>query len=515
MCLWKSAVAALCLVVLCAVRPAAAGPSYEVFAESLNVGGWQSTPWGATVSAVNAGTTTAPVFKGPKVAKVNYTAAMGVFKQTATDGFSTGGYRNFTFAVYNAGNADDLWFVAETTGGQLGNYLRIADYTPYGYFPVQRWTWVRIPVYYMGLGFAPHLKYFSVASGKSGATAYFDDVQFSSNVTLYEGVRYKIPFVASTYDSLTAPGNMLWSWGVTLSSAASYSGDIAFRFTTTGTWGGGIQFAQVMPDLYSHDFGGVTVRFRSSAIAYGCQHTIRMVNSDWQPTGSTVCVDAYQPANVPYEAGDWQQITIPMSAFMTSPTFLSGLIFESSLKGDRVDVSDVRLVQKLSWMMPTILRSAAPNSFGQHWQSGYCDDFDGEDGYRKIHVGTDYTDADNEDREVRAASRGIVRRVIDLGYWAWAVIVYHEADFATSYLHLKDPYVQEGDEVQRGSLLGVTANIQDNTKPISHLHFGVRIAPYNELLSKAGALPEQSCSVSGIAYPGIWQSFISSERLDW
>lgn len=197
---------------------ALAGPSFSVF-EDVKGSGWSPQPWGAKVT-----TSEIAVFKGMNSAKVEFSKSMGVLKYVASGGFSTKGYKHIIFAVNNNSNADDLWFVAQHKNGTLGTYLKVADYADKWNLPQGKWSWVRIPIENLGLGVDPILSFFSVASGKANAIAYFDDIGFAASSVLYEGEK----------DLSYAPGIQLWHWNGIVSNSMSNS----ISMTTTSNWGG-------------------------------------------------------------------------------------------------------------------------------------------------------------------------------------------------------------------------------------------------------------------------------------
>ncbi len=87
---------------------------------------------------------------------------------------------------------------------------------------------------------------------------------------------------------------------------------------------------------------------------------------------------------------------------------------------------------------------------------------------------------------VMAADRGVVVRAgwNDQGYGLFAVID-HNIDYVTLYSHLQEIYVQEGDIVAQGQVIGAVGSTGNSTGP--HLHFevrdfGARINPLEVLL---------------------------------
>ena len=87
---------------------------------------------------------------------------------------------------------------------------------------------------------------------------------------------------------------------------------------------------------------------------------------------------------------------------------------------------------------------------------------------------------------VTAADRGVVVRAgwNDQGYGLF-VVIDHNIDYVTLYSHLQEIYVQEGDIVAQGQVIGAVGSTGNSTGP--HLHFevrdfGARINPLEVLL---------------------------------
>jgi hypothetical protein len=473
------------LMFLLLSAPASAGPTYGVYEDAFG-SGWSSAPWGASVSS----SSTLP-FRGTKSAKVVFTSAMGVFKPVASNGFKTIGYRHLTFAVYNYNNADDLWLVAQRSDGTLGTYLKVATYADKGSIPEAKWAWVRIPISHLGLGSSPQLSFFSVASGKANATAYFDEVGFGASTILYEGV-----------DTSYGPGIRRYVWDALISTPYRSDGNYYFKVTTTDDYGG-VRFQLRAGALMTGEHGALTIRFRTGILKSSCPYMVTLTDTRGYPLGATVCLDDYTTGGALLVGSTWHLLTVPMSAFQISSASVGGVMIEAMVPSTFY-IDDVRLVQKLAWPMPGYGKSVSGFFFGKHWQDDYCSN------YQKLHTGNDYNDwTQLGGRQVYAAARGIVRQINKQGDWGYAVVIQHESGLITSYLHLNVPSVSKDTEVQRGALIGTTASLSGN----SHLHFGVSVSNYDSVVSQAGALPEKACEMGGISYPGFPARFIDSEIL--
>lgn len=111
-------------------------------------------------------------------------------------------------------------------------------------------------------------------------------------------------------------------------------------------------------------------------------------------------------------------------------------------------------------------------------------------GQPKLHSGVDLQATAGE--PVFAAHSGTVAAVIDATSqgWAYGVTLLNTEPgflFTSVYWHL-DADLMVGATVNRGDRLGTVANLGTRT----HLHFGVRLAPYTNT-SNRGALPAASC----------------------
>jgi|CXWL01.1.fsa_nt_gi hypothetical protein len=464
-----------------------AAPTYDVFSDNFGTD-WTSQPWGATVTIMTP-TSPATAFRGTKSAKVEFTSSMGVFKPVATGGFKTLGYKHLIFAVYNQSNADDLWLVAQNTNGVLGKYLKVADYADKWNLPQGKWSWVRIPINDLGLSYDPTISFFSVASGKAGSVAYFDDVGFAASSVLYEGMK----------DSSYAPGIQLWHWNGIITE---YSSSVVM--TTSSAWGG-MQFQHRVANLNTSDYGAVAIRIKTADLNKPNQFGVNLTDKNGATIGKAIILDKSRlPALVDVTKNDWFHFTIKMSEFgVSSATPVGGLIIWAA-EPTKFEIDDVRFVQKLNWVMD-IARSIN-DLYGSHWQSEFCD----SPKYRKLHNGVDYAAAGGQ--KVYSASRGVVKQVHNQsGGWGYAVVIQHESGFTTSYLHLDTPSVTgDSGEVQKGALLGKTAAIAG-----PHLHFGLRVADYDGINSQAGMMPEKSCTIGGTNYPAFPANFLDSKQIDW
>jgi murein DD-endopeptidase MepM/ murein hydrolase activator NlpD len=90
---------------------------------------------------------------------------------------------------------------------------------------------------------------------------------------------------------------------------------------------------------------------------------------------------------------------------------------------------------------------------------------------RSRHLGTDYDGVVGA--PVRAANRGVVALIGDFYYAGRIVSLNHGAGLITSYLHLSEILVAEGDTVSPGQFIGRVGASGRVTGP--HLHWAVRV----------------------------------------
>lgn len=89
-----------------------------------------------------------------------------------------------------------------------------------------------------------------------------------------------------------------------------------------------------------------------------------------------------------------------------------------------------------------------------------------------LHKGVDI--AYRRGKEIVTAANGkVVERKYDAMGFGNYIVIRHAYGFATKYAHLDNVYVDEGDEVTQGQIIGTMGNTGLSTGP--HLHFEVRI----------------------------------------
>ncbi len=89
-----------------------------------------------------------------------------------------------------------------------------------------------------------------------------------------------------------------------------------------------------------------------------------------------------------------------------------------------------------------------------------------------LHKGLDL--AYRRGKEIVSSANGkVVERKYDAMGFGNYIVIRHAYGFATKYAHLDNVYVEEGDEVTQGQIIGTMGNTGLSTGP--HLHFEVRI----------------------------------------
>jgi murein DD-endopeptidase MepM/ murein hydrolase activator NlpD len=489
----KAVVPMIVLVValLCSTPNAQAGPYFEAYTEAWG-SGWGSWLWRCSLLE-----TTARAFKGSRSMRVTYDSlGWGGFGLGSGQNFSTDGYPHLVFAFYSEQSNNNLWaYMRRASDGQT-NYLQIANYTETLQIAGGKWIWVRIPVVDFGLGNAPIISDFGFQSGTPNSVVYYDEINFAASVTVYEGVQAE-----------KGPGTQLYPWNATWSQPSS-ADNYWLNVTPTAPWGS-VHLVMRAGGAVSSSHGALTFWFRKTSAAQNLHVSIS--NQNGNVVGTVAITNEYLPAGVTLQPNFWYQILIPLSDFFLGTVSLGGVAFESSTANNFL-IDNVRFVQKFGWPIIGVERNAKGGfQFGEPWLNACAGD-----GLMKLHNGVDYTDADNQNRPIYAVSRGFVKQKEFQTNWGWAVVIQHESGLTTNYLHLNQPNLAVNQEIQRGALIGSTAYIVDeNGNPISHLHFGMRLANFDSLVSQTGALPQTPCVINGNPYPAFPSSFVDPENMDW
>ncbi|MFA7319130.1 MAG: peptidoglycan DD-metalloendopeptidase family protein [Parcubacteria group bacterium] len=151
-------------------------------------------------------------------------------------------------------------------------------------------------------------------------------------------------------------------------------------------------------------------------------------------------------------------------------------------------------------------RKLAHFYWGDTWTYGEC-----PTGTYKLHAGIDlhatydYDSAIGE--EVNAAHDGVVKKIFTGNHAQWAdaiVIESTDGQFTTVYWHvIKHGTLAVNDTVTKGQQIATIADLGSDT----HFHFGIRMTPYSEPESYAGALPV----ANGCDYLAFPEKFIDPE----
>lgn len=137
-------------------------------------------------------------------------------------------------------------------------------------------------------------------------------------------------------------------------------------------------------------------------------------------------------------------------------------------------------IPTLCWpLRGTMTSRRVLRSFGADWTWRDCG------GFYKKHVGVDL--AADVGEEVYAVYDGVVKVIYTASLshnWGKGIVVEHPG-FTSLYLHVI-PLVEQGQWVRKGQKIAKIARIDT----LTHLHFGIRCAPYSEI-AKRGALPQK------------------------
>lgn len=121
------------------------------------------------------------------------------------------------------------------------------------------------------------------------------------------------------------------------------------------------------------------------------------------------------------------------------------------------------------------------------------------------HTGIDIKASAGSD--VYAAEAGTVKvSKSTSGSWKDYITIEHKDSqgnkYTTVYWHLYDRKVSVSNSVTRGQKIAAVANMGSNT----HLHFGIRNAPYTYPVSSRGGLPTKRCYDPEMTAMDIWQA---------
>lgn len=100
--------------------------------------------------------------------------------------------------------------------------------------------------------------------------------------------------------------------------------------------------------------------------------------------------------------------------------------------------------------------------------------YDGEIVSKSVHLGYDL--ASHANAPFGAANTGVVKYAGDLNIYGSTVILDHGYGLMTIYGHLSEIFVEEGDVVQKGDIMGKTGS--SGLAGGDHLHFGVLVHGY-------------------------------------
>lgn len=118
--------------------------------------------------------------------------------------------------------------------------------------------------------------------------------------------------------------------------------------------------------------------------------------------------------------------------------------------------------------------------------------------------------------EVVASDSGFAQEVKDqgsTGYGKYIKLIHEWGE--TVYAHLKSFNIKQGDQVSRGQTIALSDNTGNSTGP--HLHYGVRVNPYNRKDGWGGYIDPAPLLFSGESSEGlpVWlRNFLSEKQID-
>ena len=197
-----------------------------------------------------------------------------------------------------------------------------------------------------------------------------------------------------------------------------------------------------------------------------------------------------QPQGLPLQAGRYVRI-LPDAAAQVGALWLPGGLLDTEGSGFLAYMLNqpVGVTPFMAYAVGGPRRVASPSAVPADWPYGsgrFIWPVYGwvSQGYRQDHRAVDI--AAPSSTFMMAADRGVVVRAgwNNQGYGMF-VVIDHNIDYVTLYSHLQDVYVDVGDVVAQGQVIGTVGSTGNSTGP--HLHFelrdfGARINPLEALL---------------------------------
>jgi len=182
------------------------------------------------------------------------------------------------------------------------------------------------------------------------------------------------------------------------------------------------------------------------------------------------------------------------------------IAYDNAVGGYRAYLHNLSLRWPLVGIGSPSNRSISGYHFGDHWENRHCIT-SGLATKKLLHTGVDYGAPNGTD--VVATHDGVVRLARTDGTWGgYVVIESYGGGYTTTYTHVT-PSVTVGTDIDEGDKIG-------DVVLFSHLHFQVRMAPYDPTWSLAGRLPEVECDAGRVFLePAFPENFINPEIINW
>lgn len=298
--------------------------------------GWNSWSWGIATPTLTAVKT----FKGVRAVDVTFTSAGGAFSPGTGIPFSTAGYKEINIAVYNVSNGDSLNFIAGA-GGTTGATLYLPSYSATNTIPPNQWTWFRIPISHLNLGPNPSITWVAIQSSKTGQI-YVDELRFDTDTTLYEGV-----------EGQKGPGTQMYFWGSNNNAPLVVGSPDNYwvEFTAANAWGG-VQVQEIFAGytMPSASYTHLTVHFQKSNSSQAI--TAQLVDRLNNILGAVNLENYISPTPTTATPGVWYRAIVPLSAMLSGPVDLGGIVLVSSVPG-MFKFDDIKLIDMT---IPKIMR---------------------------------------------------------------------------------------------------------------------------------------------------------------
>lgn len=153
-------------------------------------------------------------------------------------------------------------------------------------------------------------------------------------------------------------------------------------------------------------------------------------------------------------------------------------IIENESKENKIEVSNTNDKTQTAPVSNSLVFSFIKPVKGGVTSSYFGDRID----RKSVHKGHDW--AVPSGTKVKASEKGVVELAYYSDSYGYNVLIKHSDTLETRYAHMSELYVEQGEQVRKGQILGLSGSTGDSTGP--HLHFeviknGIKINPLSML----------------------------------